>query len=76
MTEPVHIYKRGAFALSVCALKALSIEEVIEDVERQHPSGTERGWLLSEDTHFVDGNPNPCDCNERPATRQHWLLEA
>lgn len=76
MTEPVRIYKRGAFAVSVCAHNGLGIGDVIADVERQYPSGTERGWRLSDDTHFATGETNPCDCNVHPAKRRHWLLEA
>lgn len=71
----VHIYAISFLSASVCAPADMPIADVITDVERQRPCGTEKGWTKSEDTHFATGGPNPCPCNATEG-RQHWLLDA
>jgi hypothetical protein len=75
-SHSVRVYGQGVFACSVCAPTTMTIEAIIADVELQYPSGTERGWHKSDDTHFASGLPNPHPCREHHTEeRQHWLLE-
>lgn len=82
----VNVYSVGPLTLSVCAPKELSAEQVIADVEAQHPCGTTHGWHVSEDEWRIRTEPNqrigeptgrhgPIPC-EQDAERLHWLLTA
>lgn len=66
--------------MSVCVDKNLTREQVEEEANKTSPSGTERGWKISEDTHFAkktDKDPltNPCPCEQFPESRMHYLLD-
>lgn len=69
----VEAYAVGIVCASVCAPRDLPIEQVEDDVNRQHPTGISSRWKLSEDDHFATGQTNPCPCEKDPE-RQHWLL--
>ncbi len=72
--EKVIAYSLGMFTASVCAVNDLTPQEVQDEFNRISPSGTENGWVLSEDTHFRQGNTNPCPCDKFPETRKHYLF--
>lgn len=72
--EKVIGYSIGIFTASVCADNKLTPEEVETEFNNTSPSGTENGWKLSEDKHFLQGQPNPCPCDKYPKTRTHYLL--
>lgn len=55
---------------SMCAVADASIDEIEAEAG---PSGTRRGWKLSEDTHFATGQTNPCPCDQEEG-RLHYLL--
>jgi hypothetical protein len=61
----------GPCYMSVCAPKEWTKEDVEDHV---WPSGTRRGWKVSEDTHFFTGQTNPCPC-DLDDTRTHWLMD-
>lgn len=65
------IYSNGICFCSVCS--SLSPEETEMRINRENPSGTLGGWLLTEDD-FMDGDPNPVPCNENPETHKHYLF--
>lgn len=71
----VEIYSNGICFCSACAPKYMTAEEVSADVNRQNPTGISGEWKVSGDTHFKGGQTNPCPCEEKPKTHQHWLLE-
>jgi len=81
----VHIYSAGPLTLSVCAPREMSVEEVLADVELQHPCGTTCGWQPSSeewmrwdkerDEKVKTGRSGPIPCDQ-DAARLHWLLTA
>ena len=73
--SPVQVYANGMFCCSVCAPEAMTAEAVQAEVNKINPCGTEKGWTISEDTHFKGGQTMPCVCNDDPG-RRHWLLDA
>ena len=75
MSQPVDIYAVGLVNLSCCASGNLSRELVEEHVNRQHPTGLDKGrWEVAEEGEFAEGTPMPCPCPGRPDERRHWLL--
>ena len=72
--EKVTPYSIGLLSASVCADNSLTPKEVEAEFNRIHPSGTTMGWGLSGDTHFLQGQPNPCPCDQFPETRKHYLF--
>ncbi len=74
--DEVVMYAEGMFSASVCAPARMTPEQVVERVNRTHPSGTEAGWQVSDDKTFRTGQPMPAPCDKEPETRRHWLLEA
>jgi hypothetical protein len=81
----VTIYSAGPLSMSVCAPSEMSAEEVLADVEAQHPCGTEHGWGVSSDEWMTwdkerdekvkTGRVGPIPC-EQDSGRTHWLLTA
>lgn len=69
--ERVLVYSRGLCFMSVCVVKDASAEEIEASVG---PSGTRRGWRMSEEKTFRTGEPNPCQCKDY-RDRLHYLLE-
>lgn len=67
------VYAKGFVCTSVCASKEMTREEIEARVNAEYPAGSDRGWYISEDTTFKDGEPMPCVC-ENDDTCQHWLL--
>ena len=67
------IYDEGLCYASVCT--SLGDEELDRRMAAR-PATETRGWVRSEDTHFVGGQPNPCPCEHRPETHRHVLFEA
>lgn len=74
LQEKVIPYNVGMLSASVCADNSLSPEEVEAEFNRISPSGTTHGWKLSEESHFRQGNTNPCQCNQFPESRTHYLF--
>jgi hypothetical protein len=69
----VEIYSMGMSQCSVCALVEMNPFRIAKIVNEMHPTGIESKWAMSTDTHFRDGQTNPCLCTE-DKTRQHWLM--
>lgn len=69
----VHIYSWGLVSCSVCAPKDMPIEEVTSQVNIELPTGISSQWSNSEDTHFAQGQTNPCVCESNP-DRLHYLF--
>lgn len=63
----------GFCYMSVCAAGHMDGPAVEAAVRRQRVSGTEAGWLRSEDPTFSGGQTNPCACDQVPG-RLHWLF--
>jgi len=73
-TEKVIPYSIGLLSASVCADNSLSPKEVENEFNRISPSCTTMGWKISDDTHFRQGQPNPCPCDRYPDARKHYLF--
>ena len=73
--EKVVPYSVGLLNASVCADNSLTPEEVEKEFNKVYFCGTENGWKISSDTHFLQGQPNPCPCDQFPETRKHYLFE-
>jgi hypothetical protein len=65
-------YSIGFVCASICT--SLPIEEAVKRMNDEHPAGTMNGWMLSKDTNFRQGKPNPCPCEDHPETHKHYLL--
>ena len=75
MAEPYDYkcYTVGLCAASVCT--RLSDEETTKRLNMEHPVGFGPGWTISKDTHFRQGQTNPCPCEDMPDTHRHILYE-
>lgn len=51
-----------------CAPKEMPREEVQQEIDKYHPSGTSCGWQLC----YQKDNPIQCEEDE---TKQHWLCQ-
>lgn len=65
-------YRLGLCTASICT--SLPIEEAVERMNQENPTGINSPWSLSDST-FQGGEPNPSPCNESPETHKHYLLE-
>lgn len=72
--DKVIIYSAGTVCCSVCVDKYLSNEEIEQLVNIQLPTGIYSQWVISKDIKFKDGKPHPCQCDQHPETRMHYLL--
>lgn len=69
----VNVFSEGLFYASVCTSLG---DEATDAAMATRPSGTRGGWTRSADTHFAEGQTNPCPCDTEPDTRRHVLYEA
>jgi hypothetical protein len=69
----VKVYKEGLCAVSVCADKGMTKEEVAEEVNALNSTGIGSQWSVTDET-FATGEPNPCPCNDDPENKEHWVL--
>lgn len=74
MDQKIIPYSIGIITMSVCADKNVSIEEIEEHINLVHPTGINTRWQLSKDKYFASGETNPCNCDQNPNTRKHYLL--
>ena len=65
------IYSEGLVNASVCS--SLGLEETVARMQRRI-SGTDAGFILSENKNFSTGQTNPCPCERNPKTHQHYLF--
>jgi hypothetical protein len=72
--KTIHLYSEGIIAASICVHKDMTREEIVEQVNIQHPTNISTGWKISDDKTFKQGKPNPCEC-EQDSDRLHYLLE-
>lgn len=74
MSGAVEVYRAGPVSLSCCAPASMPIDDLTDEVNRQHPTGISSGWSFAvEDKTFATGQPNPCPC-ERDPDRRHYLF--
>lgn len=73
MKNDFAIYSIGLCFMSVCASKDLTQKDIMEKANLEHPTGISHAWNIHTD-NFKDGSPNPCPCNQKPETNQHFLL--
>lgn len=66
-----HAYSVGIVCASVCT--TLSVDEATEQLNREHPTGLDHGWQVSDDPTFASGQPNPTPC-ERGGEAMHYLF--
>jgi hypothetical protein len=71
--DAVVVYTTGLVHCSVCADRDLTPEEVVAAVNFREPSGTDHGWMLSDEPTFSGGEPNPTPCNQ-DSSRLHYLM--
>lgn len=67
------VYREGLCFMSVCT--DLTPKEAEEYAQLIKPSGTSRGWKISEEKTFRTGEPNPCPCDQHPKSRIHILFD-
>ncbi len=70
----LEVYSSGLFHCSVCT-DITDREEILKILNKQFPCGTDNGWMHSTDTHFAQGAPNPCPCDDQE-DRMHYLMDA
>ncbi len=70
-TSACIMYANGIVHCSVCAPVTWTAEMIEKEVNEINPAGTEKGWTISKEPTFANGNTNPCPCGTR---RQHWLM--
>jgi hypothetical protein len=51
----------------------MTVEEVVNAINLQNPTGISSKWQISENEKFRSGEPNPCVC-ERDPDRRHYLM--
>lgn len=73
LLEGAVVYKVGLMYLSVCHPRGMPLDDVLDQVNREHPTGLDHGWNISTDRTFSGGEPNPCTCNS-DQDRMHRLL--
>lgn len=64
-------YAVGLIHASVCAEGPL--EDITARLNREHPTGITSQWEPSKDSTFASGQPNPCQCPDRPEAK-HYLF--
>lgn len=69
----IHIYRSGLCHCSVCVPKDMVRDEIVSEVNSQHPTGLDHGWSISDEPTFKAGEPNPCRCDQ-DASRLHYLM--
>jgi hypothetical protein len=67
------VFSEGLCICSVCT--SLTVDEMLERVNAENPTGIESQWEISGDETFKTGEPNPCPCNVNPLSHKHYLLE-
>ena len=72
-THDFHAYSVGVCHASVCTAIA-DIDTITRRLNLERPTGV-GPWLPSTAASFKNGMPNPCPCNEWPATHKHYLFE-
>lgn len=70
----VQIMAWGLVYLTVCAPVGTDTAVLMDEANRQHPTGILSSWRVSTDRTFATGQPNPCPC-ERIEGREHTLME-
>lgn len=66
------VYSGGLVCMSVCVAGNMLKEDVERNANRQHPTGIDSKWRISEED-FRTGEPNPCGCKDHSG-RKHYLL--
>ena len=74
MMEDIEIYAEGLCYMSVCAKNGITVEAIVEEMNRRRPTGIHSPWVLSDDKNFRLGKANPCPCDREPDGRMHYLL--
>ena len=66
------IYASGICYASVCT--SLSLRKATARLNIEMPTGVSTPWKPSKDKRFHSGQPNPCPCEDTPATNKHYLF--
>jgi hypothetical protein len=70
--EEFTILSWGLVYASVCT--NLSSEDAVARLNAELPTGVESKWERSSNEFFASGYPNPCLCQDAPATHRHYLF--
>jgi hypothetical protein len=70
----VAVYASGLVHLSACAPASMSAGEVTAAVNTSNPTGISSRWRIDPEGIFADGQANPCQCDQMPDERTHYLL--
>ncbi|KKM03878.1 hypothetical protein LCGC14_1770030 [marine sediment metagenome] len=71
----LEVYSAGIFHVSICTT-ITDRDEILKELNEQHPSGTDNGWTFSKDKTFHQGGPNPGPCEEGMKGAKHYLMNA
>lgn len=72
--EKLIVYSVGIVAMSVCVDKKLTRKEIEHLANAEQPTGISSKWKISKDKTFASGESNPCQCDQHPNARKHYLL--
>ena len=64
----------GLVYASVCVPAEMPVDDVLDETNREWPTGLDWGWRISTDSHFATGHEHPCPCDQITG-RVHRLLE-
>lgn len=70
----VHVIAHGVVYCSVCVPKDMSRLDIEQGTNLEIPTGISSRWKISNDKEFRTGQPNPCQCEQFPNSRLHYLL--
>lgn len=68
----INVYAYGIVHLSVCVPAEMTQENIVEEVNKEHPTGISHGWEISSES-FKTGEANPHIC-EKDNLRKHYLM--
>ncbi len=72
MPKEIEFVAVGMCSMSVCS--SLSLDEIVERANKEHPTGISSKWAISKDKTFANGIPTSCPCERNPETHNHYLL--
>ncbi len=71
--DKIICYSVGIVAMSICAEKEISTNQIEKFANTEHPLQILK-WKISKDKCFKSGETNPCNCEQFPNDRKHYLL--
>lgn len=68
-----------AYSIGICTASICTDIKDRKEIERvmnvENPTGIQSDWIISEDTHFLQGMSNPTVCEKQGKPFMHYLME-